>query len=102
MKICSICKLPQENFYKNNHRPDGLQSYCVACSKQRSKERYLNFSDEQKSSIRNRTKKMSQINKQYIWDFLKNHFCVDCGESDPVVLEFDHLRDKKRKCYNFS
>ena len=31
-----------------------------------------------------------------LFDFLSTKSCVDCGEKDPIVLEFDH-KDKENK-----
>jgi hypothetical protein len=31
----------------------------------------------------------------YLIEHFETHPCVDCGEADPIVLEFDHIRDKR-------
>jgi hypothetical protein len=47
-----------------------------------------------RNSIRKR--KQNLILRQYCWDYLKENNCVKCGESNPIVLQFDHLRDKEK------
>jgi hypothetical protein len=33
--------------------------------------------------------------QQYVIDYLLQHACVDCGEGDVLVLDFDHVRGVK-------
>ena len=45
---------------------------------------------------RQRAQATQERNRQYVYKFLKSNPCKDCGEPDPVVLQFDH-RDRLQK-----
>lgn len=48
----------------------------------------------EKASINNKIAK--ERNKQFIDNYLSTHSCVDCGNSNIVVLEFDHITNNKK------
>lgn len=46
-----------------------------------------------RAKIRNGKQKL--INQSNLVEYLNTHPCVDCGETDIVVLQFDHVRGVK-------
>lgn len=63
---------------------------------QEAKRRYYERNKETvKSKARNHSRVMRAKVKTWLHDYLKEHPCVDCGATDPIILEFDHIRDKE-------
>lgn len=97
MKLCSKCKTEKclSEFRTNKTREDGYQKYCVSCDKEYQRDWY----EKNKQKVRNKSKisnlKSRKRNQKFILEYLANHPCVHCGELDPIVLDFDHLRDKE-------
>lgn len=91
--MCSKCRAekPFEAFSKLSKAADGLQSYCKACMR----EYFVARRPEITARIMARRKKQVRLLGMLVRNYLLEHPCVDCGESDPIVLDFDHVRGKK-------
>jgi len=98
-KKCYTCGKTKEltEFNKNKVRKDGFNSICRECSKARSKQYYAENREHHKKVVLANNKKKTERNRRFVYEYLLENPCVDCGETDPVVLEFDHLPgcDKK-------
>ena len=57
---------------------------------------YANNRRRAQVSIYASRKRRKQELKDFIAEYLSLRACVDCGEKDIRVLDFDHVRDKKR------
>jgi len=67
----------------------------------RSRRHGLNRSDRSPSVSAKRRRhdiRVRDRNKAFLAEYLRTHPCVDCGEPDIVVLEFDHIRGHKTGC----
>ena len=94
MKRCSNCKTEKDNS-SFNKKGRGFSSYCQDCNKNHLKQDYVNKKASYKERTNKRRNQLAAINFPLYIDYLKTHPCVDCGEVDPIVLQFDHIRDKK-------
>jgi hypothetical protein len=51
-----------------------------------------------KARARLKTTAMRDEARAFVLAYLREHPCIDCGESDPIVLELDH-RPGDKKCF---
>ena len=96
MKTCIECKIEKdiEQFPWRNKKKNMRVGRCNVCHNKWYRE-YFSKPDNRKKQI----KRVEHINKRqieearkYVLDFLNRNPCVDCGEKNPIVLEFDHRK----------
>lgn len=96
-KRCAGCGefKPESSYSVNNAKADRLSTRCKACMKLVQDAWYQKNKAVHKKNVRQRGKQQAAAMNKYVNEYLFVHSCVDCGESDWVVLEFDHVKGIK-------
>ena len=99
MKECAHCRKikDEKEFAWNNKLLRIRQKHCRDCMSEFNKASYAKKGKKEKQRIYDNRRLRGEAARQYVWDYLSTHPCVDCGETDPRLLEFDHINPKKKK-----
>lgn len=97
-KTCGRCRqtLSISEFGPNKARLDGLQCHCRACKKQFQAAWYAKNKERHAAYVNRKRKERAVVNQSHLIEYLREHPCVDCGETDPLMLDCDHVRGEKR------
>jgi len=97
VKTCTRCgemKRLDEFPPVRRSEPQKLQTWCRGCFSEANKRNYWKDPVPERERVaRNSARRRAESRRRAV-EYLLAHPCVDCGERDIVVLQFDHLRDK--------
>ena len=93
-KTCRKCGETKEcgEFRVRVDRPGQLYSWCIQCKLEYDRKYYKDNERDRQTKVKAARDKVRKRNQEIILCWLEAHPCVDCGEPDPIVLEFDHLQ----------
>src|SRR5579862_3741920 len=96
-KICSSCgkSKPWSAYSSQSAKEFRPCSYCRRCQRAYCKEHYRRNRDAHNRGRYMRARGERKAIREFLWRYLEMHGCMDCGERDIVVLEFDHVSGKK-------
>ena len=74
---------------------------CRSCNREYQSKWFKDNRVTQRKRVRKNNDAYRLRDRKFIWEYKLSHPCVDCGEADPIVLDFDH-RDPSAKKFNIS
>lgn len=102
MRRCTRCKqLLEDTDFNWKIRDVKRAYYCRRCSRDYIKEHYLKNKRYYLDKARKSRLGIRQKHFKFVESFLRSNPCIDCGEKDVLVLEFDH-KDKHKKEFSIS
>jgi hypothetical protein len=93
---CSRCgeARPSSEFGWKDRARGRRDAYCRPCRRAYGRAYYRANRDRRVQQDADRKRAVRLERTRLLLEHFAGHPCVDCGERDPLVLEFDHLRDK--------
>jgi hypothetical protein len=98
VKHCNFCNSDRDesDFHWRNKSRGIRISKCRFCSSEYSKNHYRkNKKMYLRKAQKHNSAKADALTK-FLLEYLKTHPCLDCGETDLVVLQFDHVKGEKK------
>ncbi len=94
MKQCSKCKLekPLEEFGK---KKNSLQSWCRSCNTLYQQQWYMANREKHKTGVRVSAARIKANMRKWMFAYFADKACVDCGNTDYRVFQFDHVQGVK-------
>jgi hypothetical protein len=96
---CTKCGIMRELSVFRIQRGKHQQS-CKKCYLEYGRRHYQNNKQYYVDKAKRHNDVLWEKTRRLVWNYFKEHPCVDCGNSDPRVLEFDPVRGEKQ--YNIS
>jgi hypothetical protein len=96
MRRCGRCGelKPFEHFAWRRKTRGQRDNYCRPCRAAYKQEHYARNRDRYIEAAVRRRLSLAAQRATFLVHYFSDHPCVDCGEADPMVLEFDHRGDK--------
>lgn len=96
MRVCTACQQAKDesDFYWQNIKMGKRATKCIPCTKIVRKASWASGSEREKNYAAKARR--VQAAQDFLWSVLSLSSCVDCGEDDPLTLEFDHVSGVKK------
>jgi hypothetical protein len=87
---------PLEDFAWRRKAKGQRDTFCRPCRSAYGREHYGAHRQRYIDQAAESKRRLMRERTLYLIEFFKCHPCTDCGETDPIVLEFDHLEADKK------